>query len=77
MTEFDDLTKRIIDKLDTLDDKIDKLCVWKTEMETEWKNHMNTIEQKAVGKEKRFYYIIALMGVGFTLQEIIRSVLFG
>jgi len=70
-----DIEERIIDKLDTLDEKIDKLCLWKTQMEAEWKNHTEELEKKSVGKEKRFYYIIALMGVGFTIQEIIRSLL--
>lgn len=75
MSEWDDMTKRIIDKLDILDDKIDKLCLWKIEMEVEWKNHMKKIEDRTKGKERRFYYIIALMGIAFTVQEIIRSVI--
>ena len=70
-----DFEERVIDTLDELRQKMNDLCMWKTKMETEWANHMNHIEKKAVDKEKRFYYIIALMGVGFTVQEIIRSLL--
>lgn len=73
MSNFDDLTNRIINKLDILDQKIDDLCTWKVKMETEWKNHIAIIEKKSVNKEKRFYMIIALMGVAFTIQEIVRS----
>jgi len=75
MTNFDDLTARIIDKLDILDEKIDKLCIWKTEMEVQWKNHMDELDKKTRGKEKRIYYVVALFSIGFTIQEIIRSIL--
>ena len=36
MTEFDDLTKRILDRLDTFEEKIEKLCerLMKVEYET-------------------------------------------
>lgn len=72
---FDDMTNRIIDKIDKMDEKIDKLCQWKTKMEVQWNTHMEELDRKSQQKEKRFYYIIALMGVGFTVQEIIRSFL--
>lgn len=70
-----DFENRVIDSLDELRHKMNDLCIWKTKMEVEWQTHMNAIEQKAISKEKRFYIIIALMGVGFTIQEIIRSFL--
>jgi len=73
--DFDDMTKRIIDKLDILDDKIDKLCVWKTEMEVEWKNHMKELDDRSKGKEKKFYYVIAAMGIIFTATQILQGVL--
>lgn len=70
-----DFENRVIESLDELREKVTDLCIWKTKMETEWENHMEGIEKKAQAKEKRFYYIIALMGVGFTIQEIIRGLL--
>ncbi len=70
-----DTEDRILEKIDKLCDKIDDLCTWKTRMETNWNNHMKDLESKAINKEKRFYIIIALMGVGFTIQELIRSFL--
>lgn len=70
-----DFESRVIETLDELREKVTDLCIWKTKMETEWKNHMNDLEQKTLSKERRFYYIIALMGIGFTVQEIIRGLL--
>ena len=75
MTEFDDLTKRIIDKLDILDEKIDKLCLWKERMEVEWENHQEDIESKQQNKDKRFYVIIAAMGISFTIIEVVQGFL--
>jgi len=72
---FDDMTTRIIDKLDILDDKIDKLCQWKTQMETEWKTHTAQLQSKSENKEKKFYIIIAIMGVFFTLVEVMPAIL--
>jgi len=74
-TNFDDMTARIIDKLDVMDDKIDKLCIWKTEMQTEWKNHKEEQDRRINNKDKRFYVIIAVMGVGFATVELIQSIL--
>lgn len=73
--DFDDMTNRIIDKLDILDDKIDKICLWKETMSTEWKTHMKEQDRKNRGKEKRFYYLIGLMGVAFTIFEVMKELL--
>lgn len=73
--DFDDLTKRILDKMDSIENKTDDLCNRMTKVEASLDNHYNNIDKKAKNKEKRFYYIIALMGVGFTVQEIIRGLL--
>ena len=73
--DFDDMTKRILDKLDTFDNKIDDLCARMTKMESEWTNHLAEIEDRAKAKERRFYYLIAVMGVGFALFETIKELL--
>ena len=75
MTEFDDVTKRILDNLDKIDDKLDDLCTRMTKVESNLENHFKDIDNRQKGKERKFYYIIALMGIGFTVHEIIRSIL--
>ena len=73
--DFDDLTKRILDNMDKIGDKVDNLCTRMTEVESKLDNHFDDINKKTKNKERKFYYIIALMGVGFTVQEIIRGLL--
>ena len=75
MTNLDDMTKLILDKLKILDEKIDKLCIWKTEMEVQWENHMKEIESKQQNKDRKFYVIIAAMGISFTIIEVIQGFL--
>jgi len=75
MTNFDDLTNRILNNMDKMDNKLDDLCGRMTKVEASLDNHYKNIDKKAKSKERRFYYIIALMGIGFTVQEIIRSIL--
>ena len=75
MTDFDDLTKRILDNLDKIDDKLDDLCTRMTKVESNLDNHFKDIDKRQKGKERKFYYIIALMGIGFTVQEIIRGLI--
>jgi len=74
MTEFDDMTKRILDRLDSLDEKIEKLCERVMKVEYELKSHLKIIEKKQVNKEKKFYVLIACMGIAFTLIEIYQNV---
>ena len=73
MTEFDDMTKRILDRLDSLDEKIEKLCERVMKVEYELKSHLKVIEKKQVNKEKKFYVVIACMGIAFTLIEIYQN----
>ena len=46
MTEFDDLTKRILDKLDGFEDKIESLCERLMKVEYELNTHFKEIENK-------------------------------
>lgn len=75
MTEFDDMTKRILDRLDGLEEKIEKLCERVMKVEYELKSHLKMREKKQENKEKKFYIIIACMGIGFTLIEIYQNFL--
>lgn len=73
MTEFDDLTKRILDRLDTFEDKIEKLCERLMKVEYELKTHFKEQEDKRTNKDRKFYIIIAGMGILFTLVEVIQN----
>jgi hypothetical protein len=76
MTNFDDLTNRVLDKLDILDVKIDDLCNWKVKMQTEWAAHSKSSEDREIKKEKKFYYIVAIMGVAIAVFEIASNITF-
>ena len=54
MTEFDDLTKRILDRLDTFEDKIEKLCERLMKVEYELKTHFKEQEDKRTNKDRKF-----------------------
>lgn len=72
-----DFEQRVMDKFDDMDKLLRSLCERTTKVEASLNNHYANIEKKNKSKERRFYYIIAMMGIGFTIQEIIRGVLFG
>jgi|TARA_R110002074_G_scaffold21078_3_gene65796 hypothetical protein len=73
MTEFDDLTKRILDRLDTFEEKIEKLQERLMKVEYELNTHFKDIENKQSNKDRKFYVIIAGMGIIFTLVEVIQG----
>ena len=75
MTDFDDLTNRILDKMDEMEKKIDNLCNRMTKVEINLDNHFKELDQKKESNEKKFYYIIAIMGVSFTIYEIVKGLL--
>ena len=73
MTEFDDLTKRILDRLDTFEEKIEKLCERLMKVEYELNTHFKEQEDKQSNKDRKFYIIIAGMGILFTLVQVIQG----
>jgi hypothetical protein len=75
MTDFDDLTNRILDKMDEMEKKIDNLCNRMTKVEINLDNHFKELDQKKEANEKKFYYIIAIMGVSFTIYEVVKGLL--
>lgn len=75
MTEFDDMTKRILDRLDGQDSKIDDLCGRMMKMEIALNSHFDDIERKQSGKDRKFYIIIGAMATIFAGFEIFQGVL--
>jgi len=75
MTEFDDLTKRILDKLDGFEEKIENLCERLMKVEYELNNHFKEQENKQTNKDRKFYIIIAGMGITFTAVEILQNII--
>ena len=75
MTEFDDLTKRILDRLDTFEEKIESLCERLMKVEYELNTHFKEIDAKQSNKDRKFYIIIAGMGIIFTMVEVLQNIL--
>jgi|TARA_R110002110_G_scaffold10108_8_gene49575 2-hydroxy-3-keto-5-methylthiopentenyl-1-phosphate phosphatase len=75
MTDFDDLTKRILDRLDTFEEKIESLCERLMKVEYELNTHFKEIEDKQSNKDRKFYIIIAGMGITFTVVEILQNII--
>jgi hypothetical protein len=72
---------RIFDKLDSFEDKIDKICDRLTKLEMSVKDHFDDIEiaekkkiQKSSNSERKYYVIIAAMGIMFGVYEIITNI---
>mgnify|MGYP003655652398 FL=1 len=72
---------RIFDKLDSFEDKIDKICDRLTKLEMSVKDHFDDIEaaenkkiQKSSNSERKYYVIIAAMGILFGLYELIKNI---
>ena len=70
---FDDMTKRILDKLDKIEENIDDICGRLMRVELQLKNHFRDIDKRQRGKDKRFYIIIVCMGIVFTIVEVIQN----
>ena len=72
---------RIFDKLDSFEEKIDKICDRLTKLEMSVKDHYNDIDvaekrkiQKSSNSERKYYVIIAGMGIMFGVYEILKNV---
>jgi 2-hydroxy-3-keto-5-methylthiopentenyl-1-phosphate phosphatase len=71
--DFDDLTKRILDNLDNINSKVTDLCDRMLKVEINLNNHFKEVDDKTANKEKKFYVIIAGMGILFTLVEVLQG----
>ena len=66
---------RIFDKLDSFEDKIDKICDRLTKLEMSVKEEAEKKKmQKSSNSERKYYVIIAAMGIMFGLYEIIKNI---
>ena len=72
---------RIFDKLDSFEDKIDKICDRLTKLEMSVKDHFDDIEiaekkkiQNSSNSERKYYVIIAAMGIMFGVYEILKNI---
>ena len=72
---------RIFDKLDSFEEKIDKICDRLTKLEMSVHDHFDDIEKeenkkitKSANKERKYYVIIAAMGILFGLYELLTNI---
>ena len=72
---------RIFNKLDSFEEKIDKLCDRLTKLEMSVHDHFDDIEKeenkkvtKSANKERKYYVIIAAMGILFGLYELLTNI---
>lgn len=70
-----DIEERIFNKLDKIESAIAALCRRLTEVEVKYQGHIDDLKEKQTNKEKKFYVIIALMGITFTAYQVITSLL--
>jgi hypothetical protein len=74
------IMNRIFDRLDTFEEKIDDICTRLVRLEESVKDHYNDIKEeedrKAANenkKERKYYVLIAAMGIAFGLFEIAQN----
>ena len=72
---------RIFDKLDSFEEKIDNICDRLTKLEMSVHDHFDDIEKeenkkitKSANKERKYYVIIAAMGIIFAAYEILTNI---
>ena len=72
---------RIFNNLDSFEEKIDKICDRLTKLEMSVNDHFDDIEKeenkkvtKSANKERKYYVIIAAMGILFGLYELIKNI---
>ena len=72
---------RIFNKLDSFEEKIDKICDRLTKLEMSVNDHFDDIEEEenkkvtqSANKERKYYVIIAAMGILFGLYELIKNI---
>ena len=72
---------RIFNKLDSFEEKIDNICDRLTKLEMSVHDHFDDIEkeenkkvEKSANKERKYYIIIAAMGIIFAAYEIFKNI---
>ena len=65
--------KRVFERIDKFDEKIDDLCDRMLKVEIDITNHLNTVTQNAEKKERKFYIIIAALGTLFAAVSFVQA----
>ena len=74
MKMIDELfAKRVFERIDKFDEKIDALCDRMLKVEIDITNHLNTVTQNAEKKERKFYIIIAALGTLFAAVSFVQA----
>jgi hypothetical protein len=68
-----DVEGRIFEKLDKIEDRINDLCIRLSAMEAEYNSHIVDLQRQQDRKLKRRDYTLAVMAVGLTSVEILRT----
>lgn len=68
-----DVEARIFEKLDKIEDRINDLCIRLSAMEAEYNSHTGDMQRRQDRKLKRRDYTLAVMAVGLTTIEILRT----
>jgi hypothetical protein len=68
-----DIESRIFEKLDKIEDRINDLCIRLSAMEAEYNSHIGDLQRQQDKKLKRRDYTLAVMAVGLTSVEILRT----
>lgn len=71
--EIDDLTSRLLTHIDQLYSKLNDTCDRLLRVEMQLQTHFEELEHKNANKEKKFYIIIAGMGIIFTAIELLQG----
>ncbi len=71
--EIDDLTSRLLTHIDQLYSKLNDTCDRFINVEMQLEANFKDIDDRTANKEKKFYIIIAGMGIVFTLIEILQG----
>ena len=66
--------KRVFERIDKFDEKIDDLCDRMMKVEIDITNHLNTVTQNAEKKERKFYIIIAALGTLFAAVSFVQAI---
>ena len=67
----DVFVNRMFAKFDKLEDKLDVTCDRVTRIEEKQDAHFADLENKKQNRERKFYIVIAIIGVLFTVRELI------
>lgn len=68
-----DVEQRIFDKLDAIENRLTDLCLRLTVLESEYKSHLEEIQEDQNKKLRSRDLIIVLVGVSLGVIEVLRT----